>query len=62
MAVAEETQPGRSPDTADFSQAYLDQIKTERAKESEESHEQVRREHLKYLKDTARTDRLSRGR
>jgi hypothetical protein len=60
MARAEEAKPARNPDTADFSQAYLDQVKTERAKE-EPSPEELRREHAKYMKETARTDRLSRG-
>lgn len=48
----------RSPDTADFSQAYLDQIKTER--NSEPTSEQKRREHDQYLKDVSRADKLIR--
>lgn len=59
--MAEDKKPTRNPNTSDFSQAYLDQVKTEREKENRVSSEEVSREHAKYMKETAHADHFSRG-
>lgn len=60
VALAGDGQAIRKPDASDFSQAYLDQVKTERAKE-DISPSEASRDHAKYLKDTLRRDHFSRG-
>lgn len=61
VAIAEDKgeSQNRVPGSSDFTQAYLDQIQDERAKEYDR--EKTRKEHDRYMKQLGRTDRLTRG-
>ncbi len=58
-AVAKDGDPARTPNTSDFTQAYLDQIQTEKTQESTSA--QAQREHMKFLRDSSRRDRASKN-